>query len=157
MSEIKTIAGDLVVTEPIRIGVLASRFNDLIVDRLQTGCIDTLLRHGIRQQDLTVVKVPGAFELPMIAKCMATGGKYDALIVLGAVIRGATPHFEHIAGACSSVLAQLSIACEIPITFGVLTVDNLEQAIERAGTKAGNKGSDAATAALEMVSLMRKL
>ena len=121
------------------------------------GAVDALVRHGADPANIDVVRVPGAFEIPLALKTMATGGRYDALIALGAVIRGATPHFEYVAGECTKGLAQVSMQYDVPIGFGVLTVDSIEQAIERAGTKAGNKGADAALTVLEMVNLMKKL
>ncbi|MDX5152109.1 MAG: 6,7-dimethyl-8-ribityllumazine synthase [Acidiferrobacterales bacterium] len=141
----------------LRIGILLGRFNSFIGDRLLEGAIDTLVRHGANEGDIDVVRVPGAYEMPLAAKKMAANGKYDALIALGAVIRGATPHFDYVAGECSKGLSQVSMESGMPVGFGVLTVDTIEQAIERAGTKAGNKGADAALAAIEMVNLLRKL
>lgn len=137
-----------------RFGILVSRFNSFISDRLLEGTIDTLIRHGADSEKLTVVKVPGAFELPLIAKKMADSGKYDALICLGAVIRGGTPHFEYVSSEMTKGIAVVSLQAGLPISFGVLTTDSVEQAIERAGTKAGNKGVDAAMSAIEMVNLL---
>src|SRR5690606_3501055 len=134
-----------------------SRFNSFIVDSLQNGAVDTLLRHGVSEKHLTVVKVPGAFELPMVAKALAESGKYDAIIALGAVIRGSTPHFDYVAGECAKGLGQVGMNSGLPVVFGVLTTDTIEQAVERAGTKAGNKGADAAMGAIELCSLLRKL
>ncbi|MCI0400170.1 MAG: 6,7-dimethyl-8-ribityllumazine synthase [Gammaproteobacteria bacterium] len=156
MPNIEIIEGSYLVEEA-HFAIVASRFNSFIVERLLSGCIDALKRHGVPEDHITVVRAPGAFEMPLVVKRVAQTGRYDALIALGAVIRGATPHFEYVAGACSNGLATVSAQCDVPIAFGVLTVDTLEQAIERAGTKAGNKGIDAALAAIEMVSLMRKL
>ncbi|MEE8054783.1 MAG: 6,7-dimethyl-8-ribityllumazine synthase [Gammaproteobacteria bacterium] len=156
MPDIETIEGDYLVADA-RFGIVASRFNSFIVERLLSGCLDTLKHHGISEAHIIVVRIPGAFEMPLVAKHMAQTGQYDALIALGAVIRGATPHFEYVAGVCSRGLATVATQFDIPLAFGVLTVDTIEQAIERAGTKVGNKGVDAALAAIEMVSLMRKL
>jgi len=137
--------------------IVVGRFNSFVTDNLLNGAIDTLQRHGVTDENITVVKVPGAFEMPLAAKRLAVSGKYKAIIALGAVIRGGTPHFEYIASECSKGLAMISLQHDIPLAFGVLTVDTIEQAIERAGTKAGNKGADAALSALEMVSLFTKL
>jgi 6,7-dimethyl-8-ribityllumazine synthase len=153
---INTIEGDLQVRRA-RFGIVLGRFNSFIGESLLTAAIDTLVRHGASEADIHVVRVPGAYEIPLVAKKMAAGGNYDALIALGAVIRGATPHFDYVAGECSRGLAQVGMQFDIPVGFGVLTVDSIEQAIERAGTKAGNKGADAAMAAIEMVSLLKKL
>jgi len=137
-----------------RFGLLVSRFNSFICDRLVEGAVDTLIRHGAEDEQLTLVKVPGAFELPLVAKKMAASGQYDALICLGAVIRGGTPHFEYVSSEMTKGIAAASIDSGLPIAFGVLTTDSIEQAIERAGTKAGNKGSEAAMSVIEMVNLM---
>lgn len=141
----------------LKFGIVVSRFNDFISDRLLAGALDALLRNGAEEKDIEVIKVPGAFEIPQVARKLALGKKYDALICLGAVIRGATPHFDYIAAEVSKGIAMIGLESEIPISFGVLTTDNLEQAIERAGTKAGNKGWDAALAAMEMVNLYREM
>lgn len=156
MAKYRTFDGEM-QARGMRFGILLGRFNSFIGDRLLEGSIDTLVRHGANEGDIDVVRVPGAYEMPLAAKKMATSGKYDALIALGAVIRGATPHFDYVAGECSKGLSQASMESGIPVGFGVLTVDTIEQAIERAGTKAGNKGADAAMAAMEMVNLLRKL
>ncbi len=153
---VNVLEGGLVVQDA-RFGVVVSRFNGFIVDSLQRGAIDTLLRHGARESDIEVVKVPGAHEIPLAAQKMADSGKYDAIIALGAVIRGATPHFDYVAGECAKGLAAVSQRTGLPVAFGVLTVDTIEQAIERAGTKAGNKGGEAALSAIEMVNLLRRL
>ncbi len=137
-----------------RFGIIVSRFNSFISDRLLEGTLDTLIRHGADSEQLTVVKVPGAFELPLIAKKMADSDKYDALICLGAVIRGGTPHFEYVSSEMTKGIASVSLQSGLPIAFGVLTTDSVEQAIERAGTKAGNKGVEAAMSAIEMVNLL---
>jgi len=156
MQEYKKIEGDFAV-RGARFGIVASRFNDFITERLIEGSLDTLARHGVARADAEVVWVPGAFELPLAARIMASSGKYDAVIALGAVIRGATPHFDYVAGQCAAGLARVALDAELPVAFGVLTVDTIEQAIERAGTKAGNKGVDAAMTAIEMVNLVRRL
>lgn len=137
-----------------RFGLIVSRFNSFICDRLVEGALDTLVRHGAEETSLTVVKVPGAFELPLVAKKMAGSGKYDALICLGAVIRGGTPHFEYVCSEMTKGIALASLESGLPVAFGVLTTDSVEQAIERAGTKAGNKGVEAAMSAIEMVNLL---
>jgi 6,7-dimethyl-8-ribityllumazine synthase len=156
MAKYKTFDGEM-QARGMRIGILLGRFNSFIGDRLLEGAVDALTRHGASETDIDVVRVPGAYEMPLVAKKMAANGKYDALIALGAVIRGATPHFDYVAGECSKGLSQVSMESGIPVGFGVLTVDTIEQAIERAGTKAGNKGADAALAAMEMVNLLKKL
>ncbi len=137
--------------------LLVSRWNSFVVEHLKEGALDTLLRHGVDEKNIDVVYAPGAFEFPLVAQKLAQLGKYDAIVALGAVIRGGTPHFDYVAGECTKGLAQVSLNAGIPVTFGVLTVDNIEQAIERSGTKAGNKGAEAATTAIEMVSLLGKL
>lgn len=141
----------------LRFGLLVSRFNSFVSDRLVEGAIDALLRHGAEQDDINIVRVPGAFEIPPTAKQMAESGRYDAIVCLGAVIRGATPHFEYVSAEVSKGVASVSIDSGIPVTFGVLTTDTIEQAIERAGSKAGNKGFDAAVAAVEMANLYKAL
>jgi len=141
----------------LKVGILVSRFNSFISDRLVDGAVDALLRHGADQDNLVVVRVPGAFEIPPAARKMATSGRYDALICLGAVIRGATPHFDYVSAEVSKGIAAVSMEAGIPVTFGVLTTDTLEQAIERAGSKAGNKGFDAAMAAIEMANLYQAM
>lgn len=157
MSKHRIIEGQLVANGSSRIAIVCSRFNHFIVDQLELGCLDALRRHGIADSNVTVVKVPGAFELPVAARRLATSGAHDAVIALGAVIRGATPHFDHVAGACSSGLAAVAADSGVPVVFGVLTVDSIEQAIERAGTKAGNKGADAALTAIEMISVLSQI
>ncbi len=139
----------------LRFALIVSRFNDFVVGRLQEGAIDAIVRHGGDEKNIEIIKVPGAFEIPLIAKKAAKSGKYDAVICLGAVIRGATPHFDYVAAEVSKGIATVGLETEIPITFGVLTTDNIEQAIERAGSKSGNKGWDAAVSAIEMVSLLK--
>ena len=145
------------VSENIRVGVVRARFNDFIVSRLLAGCEDTLLRHGVREEDIAVAWVPGAFEIPLIASKMAKSGKYDAVIALGAVIRGSTSHYDYVCSEVSKGVAQVALNSDIPVMFGVLTTDTIEQAVERAGTKAGNKGSECAQGAIEMVNLIREL
>lgn len=141
----------------LRFGIVVSRFNDLLTGKLVEGALDCLTRHGAGDQDVTVAKVPGAWELPLVADRLARSGKVDAVIALGVLIRGDTPHFEYIAAEVSKGLAQVGLGAGIPVSFGVLTTENLEQAIERSGTKAGNKGWQAALAAIEMVQLYRRL
>jgi 6,7-dimethyl-8-ribityllumazine synthase len=153
----RLIEGSLVVPKGARFGIVASRFNHFIVDRLVEGAVDALVRHGAQAQNVTIVRVPGAWELPLIARRLASSEKLDAVIALGAVIRGATPHFDYVAGEAAGGLAGAAHASAVPIVFGVLTTENIEQAIERAGTKAGNKGWDAAVTAVEMVALGRAL
>ncbi len=137
-----------------RFGIIVSRFNSFISDRLLEGAVDCLARHGATEEQMTIVKAPGAFELPLVAKKMADSKKYDALICLGAVIRGGTPHFEYVSSEMTKGIASVSLQAGLPIAFGVLTTDSVEQAIERAGTKAGNKGVEAAMSAIEMVNLL---
>lgn len=149
----KIIEGNL-EAKNYRFGIIVSRFNSFISDRLLEGTIDTLKRHGADVDQLTIVKAPGAFELPLVAKKMADSKKYDALICLGAVIRGGTPHFEYVSSEMTKGIASVSLQYGLPIAFGVLTTDSVEQAIERAGTKAGNKGVEAAMSAIEMVNLL---
>lgn len=152
----KTLEGKL-VAKGMRFGVVASRFNDFICGRLIEGALDALVRAGADEKDIQVYKVPGAFELPLAAKKIAKSGRYDAVICLGAVIRGATPHFEYISAEVTKGIAMVGLETEVPVAFGVLTTDTIEQAIERAGTKSGNKGWDAAMTAIEMVDLFRKI
>ncbi len=156
MAEIKSFEGELTVSGA-KFGIVVSRFNSFVVESLLEGAVDTIKRHGGAEQHIEVVRVPGAFEMPLTAKRMAATGRYDAIIALGAVIRGGTPHFEYVAGECTKGLAQVSLDSGIPMAFGVLTVDSIEQAIERSGTKAGNKGAEAAMSAIEMVNLLPKL
>lgn len=156
MTQIKTLEGDLTVRKA-SFGIVASRFNSFIVTHLVDGAVDTLVRHGADRKEIEIAWVPGAHEIPLAAQKMAASGRYDAVVALGAVIRGATPHFDYVAGECSKGLASISLKHEIPVGFGVLTVDTIEQAIERAGTKAGNKGAEAAASVIEMVNLLRQL
>lgn len=151
----KTFEGNLIGTG-LRIGIVAGRFNELIVSKLVGGAVDALKRHGVGEDGIEVAWVPGAFEIPLIAKKMAESGRYDAVVTLGAVIRGATPHFDFVCNECAKGVASLSLSTGIPVIFGVLTTDTIEQAIERAGTKAGNKGWEAASAAIEMANLSRQ-
>jgi 6,7-dimethyl-8-ribityllumazine synthase len=152
----KVIEGKI-IAKGMRFGIVAGRFNDFISSRLIEGAVDALTRAGADEKEIQVVRVPGAFELPLAAKKMAKSGRYDAIIALGAVIRGATPHFEYISAEVSKGIAAVGLETEVPVAFGVLTTDTIEQAIERAGTKAGNKGWDAALSAIEMVDLFKKL
>lgn len=156
MTAIKTVEGDFSAGKH-SFALLASRFNAFVVDSLVSGAIDTLRRHGVADTSITLYKTPGAYELPLLASKVAASGRHDAIIALGAVIRGGTPHFEYVAGECVKGLAQVSLAATMPVAFGVLTVDTIEQAIERAGTKAGNKGAEAAASALEMLNLLAKI
>jgi 6,7-dimethyl-8-ribityllumazine synthase len=157
MTDVKTIEGDF-GGNGRKFAIVAGRFNSFIVDSLVDGAIDTLVRHGVNAKDITLIKVPGCFELPLAVKRVAEGkAKHDAIIALGAVIRGATPHFDYVAGQCAAGLARMSLELSLPVAFGVLTTDSIEQAVERAGTKAGNKGADAAMTALEMVTLLDKI
>lgn len=142
--------------EGLCIGIVASRFNEFITTKLVGGALDTLKRHGVEDDDIDIAWVPGAFEIPLVAKRMACSGRYDAVICLGAVIRGATTHYDYVCAEVSKGIAQVSMNTDVPVLFGVLTTENIEQAIERAGTKAGNKGSDCAMAALEMAGLMEE-
>ena len=152
----KTFEGKLVSKE-IKVGIIASRFNEFITSKLLGGAMDGLLRHDVREEDIHVAWVPGAFEIPLIASKMAKSGKYDAVICLGAVIRGSTSHYDYVCNEVSKGIATVSLETGVPVMFGVLTTENIEQAIERAGTKAGNKGYDSAMAAIEMGDLQRKL
>lgn len=150
----KMIEGNL-TAEGMKIGLLVGRFNSFIVDSLVKGAIDTIVRHGGSKENIEQVMVPGAFEIPIVAQKMATSGKYDTIVALGAVIRGGTPHFEYVAGECVKGISQVSLTSGVPISFGVLTVDTIDQAIERAGTKAGNKGEECTLAAIETVNVLR--
>ncbi len=140
-----------------KLGIVVARFNSFISEKLLEGAMDSLVRSGVNGDDITVARVPGAYEIPLVAQKMAKSGKYDAVIVLGAVIRGATPHFDFVAGEVAKGTAQVMLDAGIPVLFGVLTTETIEQAIERAGTKAGNKGSDVAIAALEMINLLETI
>lgn len=155
-TEIKTFEGKL-VSEGKKYGIVVGRFNEFIGSKLLDGAIDTLRRHGAEDENIEIAWVPGAFEIPLAAKKMVSTDKYDAVICLGAVIRGATAHFEYVSSEVTKGIAQISLNAEIPVIFGVLTTDTIEQAIERAGTKAGNKGSEAALAAIEMANLLSEI
>ena len=152
----KILEGQL-LAEGLRFAIVVSRFNDFISSRLVEGAMDALKRHGASEEQVVLVKVPGAFETPLAAKKLAESGQYDAVICLGAVIRGATPHFDYVAAEVSKGIANVALESNVPVTFGVLTTDTLEQAIERAGSKSGNKGSEAAIAAIEMANLYKEL
>ena len=152
----KIIEGELLVRD-LRFGVVIARFNDFVVEPLLRGAVDALKRHGAADKQIEIVRVPGAFDLPVVVRKLALSRRYEALIALGAVIRGQTPHFDYVAGECASGLARISLESGVPIAFGVLTTDTMEQAVDRAGGKAGNKGADAALAALEMANLLRRL
>lgn len=156
MNQFKTFEGHFNV-KGARFALVCSRFNSFIVDALEGGAVDTLIRHGTKESDIHIIKAPGAYELPLAVQKVAATGRYDAIIALGAVIRGSTPHFDHVAGECVKGLSSVSLQHGIPVAFGVLTVDTIEQAIERAGTKAGNKGAEAALSSIEMVNLIREL
>lgn len=156
MNQLKTFEGHFNV-RGARFALVCSRFNSFIVEALEAGAVDTLIRHGAKDSDIHIVKAPGAYELPLAVQKVAATGRYDAIIALGAVIRGSTPHFDHVAGECVKGLSSVSLQHGIPVAFGVLTVDTIEQAIERAGTKAGNKGAEAALSSIEMVNLIREL
>ena len=156
MATIKTYEGDLVIRDA-KVCLVVSRFNSFIVEQLESGAIDALVRHGADRDDITVVRVPGAFELPLAVQKVAEMQQFDAIIALGAVIRGGTPHFEYVAGECVKGISMVSLQHKVPVSFGVLTVDTIEQAIERAGTKAGNKGAEAALSVIEMIGLFKSL
>lgn len=152
----KTLEGKL-TAKNMKIAIVVARFNEFITSKLLSGCVDCLIRHEAADEDLTVAWVPGAFEIPMAAKKLAESGKYDAVICLGAVIRGATPHFDYVCTEASKGIAQVSMQTGVPVAFGVLTTENIQQAVERAGTKAGNKGVDCAMTAMEMVNLFKEM
>lgn len=152
----KTFSGNLTAND-IKVGIVAARFNEFITSKLLSGAMDGLLRHDVPEENISLAWVPGAFEIPLIAAKMAKSGKYDAIICLGAVIRGTTSHYDYVCNEVSKGIAAVSLESGVPVMFGVLTTDNIEQAIERAGTKAGNKGYDCALGALEMVDLIRQL
>jgi 6,7-dimethyl-8-ribityllumazine synthase len=156
MSAIKTIEGDFTSNKG-KFAIVVGRWNSFVVESLLSAAIDTLKRHGVTDAQISIVRAPGAFEIPLVCKKIAEQKKVDAIIALGAVIRGGTPHFEFVAGECTKGLSQVMMEFGVPVAFGVLTVDTIEQAIERSGTKAGNKGAEAATSALEMVSLLGRL
>jgi 6,7-dimethyl-8-ribityllumazine synthase len=152
----KIIEGELLVRD-LRFGVVIARFNDFVVEPLLRGALDALKRHGAADKQIEIVRVPGAFDLPVVVRKLALSRRYEALITLGAVIRGQTPHFDYVAGECASGIARIALESGVPIAFGVLTTDTMEQAVDRAGGKAGNKGADAALTALEMANLLRRL
>ncbi len=152
----KVIEGELLARD-LRFALVAARFNDFVVEVLVRGALDALKRHGVAEKQIEIVRVPGAFDIPIIARKLAMSQRYDALIALGAVIRGQTPHFDYVAGECASGIARISLESGVPISFGVLTTDTAEQAMDRAGGKAGNKGADAAIVAIEMANLLRRL
>lgn len=156
MSQITVVEGDFTQCQG-KYALIVSRWNSFVVESLKEGALDTLRRHGISDDQIIIYYAPGAFEFPLLAQKLAATGKFDAIIALGAVIRGGTPHFEYVSGECTKGLAQVSLQSGVVVTFGVLTVDSIEQAIERSGTKAGNKGEEAAVTALEMVSLLGKV
>ncbi|MBD5406337.1 MAG: 6,7-dimethyl-8-ribityllumazine synthase [Treponema sp.] len=153
----KTLEGKLVASEGMKIGIVASRFNEIITNKLLSGALDGLIRHGVDENNITTCWVPGAFEIPLIADKMASSGKYDAVIAVGAVIRGSTSHYDYVCNEVSKGIAQSGLKNGIPVMFGVITTENIEQAIERAGSKAGNKGYDCALGAIEMVNLIKQL
>ncbi len=152
----KIVEGNMIASSG-KFALLVARFNSFVVESLVDGAIDALKRHGVEEDDIEIFRVPGAFEMPIAAQRIAMTNKFDAIIALGAVIRGGTPHFEYVAGECVKGLSHVSLASNIPVAFGVLTVDSIEQAIERSGTKAGNKGAEAALGALEMVNLFNEM
>ena len=154
MKDVNQIEGDFNATGA-KVAIIAGRFNSFVVDHLTSGAVDCLLRHGVNAADIDIMHAPGAFELPLLAQRVAAKKKYDAIIATGAVIRGGTPHFEYVAGECTKGLAQVSMQFDVPVAFGVLTVDTIEQAVERSGTKAGNKGVEAAMSAIEMINLLK--
>ena len=157
MREINLLEGKVVAKEGMKVAIVASRFNEIIVNKLLGGAVDGLVRHGVEENNITAAWVPGAFEIPVVAKKMAVSGKYDAVICLGAVIRGATSHYDYVCNEVSKGVASVSLETGVPVMFGVVTTENIEQAIERAGTKAGNKGYDCAMGALEMIDLLKQL
>jgi 6,7-dimethyl-8-ribityllumazine synthase len=152
----KIIEGELLARD-LRFAIVAARFNDFVVDPLIRGALDALRRHGVADKQIDIVRVPGAFDIPVVARKLALAQRYDALIALGCVIRGQTPHFDYVAGECAGGIARIALESGVPIAFGVLTTDTAEQAVDRAGGKAGNKGADAALVALEMANLLRRL
>lgn len=154
---IRLVEGNVVAPKGMKVGIVASRFNSFIVQKLLDGAVDGLVRHGVEEENITAVWVPGAFELPLLARQMADSGRYDAIITVGAVIRGSTSHYELVVNETAKGIASVGLEVKIPVLFGVLTTENIEQAIERSGSKAGNKGYDCALGAIEMVNLMRQL
>ena len=157
MSQIQVLEGKVVAPEGMKVGIVASRFNEIIVNKLLGGAVDGLVRHGVEEENITAAWVPGAFEIPVAASKMAQSGKYDAVICVGAVIRGDTSHYDYVCNEVSKGIAQVSLATGVPVMFGVITTENIEQAISRAGSKSGNKGYDCALSAIEMVNLMGQM
>ena len=157
MRQINLVEGKVVAPEGMKVGIVAARFNEIIVNKLLGGAVDGLVRHGVEEENITAAWVPGAFEIPLAAQKMAATGKYDAILCLGAVIKGSTSHYDYVCAEVSKGIATVSLSSGLPVLFGVLTTDNIEQAIERAGTKAGNKGYDVAVSAIEMVNLFKNL
>ena len=157
MRQINVLEGKVVAPEGMKVGIVASRFNEIIVNKLLGGAVDGLVRHGVEDENITAAWVPGAFEIPLVAKKMVESGKYDAVVCLGAVIRGATPHFDMVANEATKGVAHVGLQTGVPVIFGILTTDSIEQAVERAGTKAGNKGFDAMTTAIEMINLLKQI
>ena len=151
------VEGKLVAKDGMKVGIIASRFNEFIVSKLLSGAVDGLVRHGVEEENITAAWVPGAFEIPAVAQKMAASGKYDAVICVGTVIRGATSHYDYVCNEVSKGIAQVGLQTGVPVLFGIVTTENIEQAIERAGTKAGNKGYDCALSAIEMVNLMGQM
>ncbi|MCI8667059.1 MAG: 6,7-dimethyl-8-ribityllumazine synthase [Dorea sp.] len=157
MKQIQVLEGKVVAPEGMKVGIVASRFNEIIVNKLLGGAVDGLVRHGVEEENITAAWVPGAFEIPVAASKMAQSGKYDAVVCVGAVIRGDTSHYDYVCNEVSKGIAQVGLATGVPVMFGVVTTENIEQAIARAGSKAGNKGYDCALSAIEMVNLMRQM
>lgn len=157
MKEIQVLEGKVVAPQGMKVGIVASRFNEIIVNKLLGGAVDGLVRHGVEEDHITAAWVPGAFEIPLAASKMANSGQYDAVICVGAVIRGDTSHYDYVCNEVSKGIAQVGLASGIPVLFGVITTENIEQAIARAGSKAGNKGYDCALSAIEMVNLIRQM
>ncbi len=157
MKEINVIEGKVVAPKGMKVGIVASRFNEFITNKLLGGAVDGLVRHGVEEKNITAAWIPGAFEIPTVAKKMAESGKYDAVICVGAVIRGSTTHYDYVCNEVSKGIAHISMETGVPTLFGILTTDNIEQAVERAGTKAGNKGYDCALSAIEMVNVLSNL
>lgn len=157
MKEINLVEGKVVAKKGMKVGIVASRFNEIIVNKLLGGAVDGLVRHGVEENNITAAWVPGAFEIPITAQKMATSGKYDAVICVGAVIRGDTSHYDYVCNEVSKGIAQVSLATNVPVLFGIVTTENIEQAIARAGSKAGNKGYDCALSAIEMVNLLDQM
>ena len=157
MRQIQVLEGKVVAPEGMKVGIVASRFNEIIVNKLLGGAVDGLVRHGVEEENITAAWVPGAFEIPVAASKMAQSGKYDAVICVGAVIRGDTSHYDYVCNEVSKGIAQVSLATVVPVMFGVITTENIEQAISRAGSKSGNKGYDCALSAIEMVNLMGQM